>query len=291
MIPPKLSIPQGRPIPIKSLCEALKSPPSTIGFIQDDCSEYHLSLSSSGALTQTNTLDQLLATTSADQALPRLKRRQRYRLALTLASSFVQLGGTAWLASNAAGGGESKDQQRTQQSETQPLIWSKQSVHFLVPVNVDSAPFVERGFEAPDGPDDRPVGDNTNDEMAVISSIATLGILLLELCFGTAIEAHPARLRFPRCDDGSTPSHLRAAFDLVAALEWLKDVHDEAGADFADAVEWCLAGCRRGVGTTASGGVSRQGIAGEGAQGGAPWRRGVLEKVVAPLERCYGYLG
>jgi len=36
---------------------------------------------------------------------------------------------------------------------------------------------------------------------------------------------------------------MRAALDLIAALEWLKDVNDEAGADYTKAVEWCLAGC------------------------------------------------
>lgn len=102
-----------------------------------------------------------------------------------------------------------------------------------------------------------------------VAGIACLGILLLELCFGRAIEHHPSRLVLP---GGIGEEQMRAALDLIAALEWLKDVNDEAGADYTEAVEWCLAGCRT--------------LPSDGS-----WRKLMVEKVVEPLERCYKYLG
>ncbi|KAI1122743.1 hypothetical protein F5Y10DRAFT_253431 [Nemania abortiva] len=99
-----------------------------------------------------------------------------------------------------------------------------------------------------------------------IASIASLGILLLELCFGMSIDQHPSRLIYPNGDKKSN-----AAFDLVTALEWLKDVNEEAGGDYSEVVEWCLTGCR----TAPSNGA---------------WRKLMVEKVVVPLERCCQYL-
>jgi hypothetical protein len=101
-----------------------------------------------------------------------------------------------------------------------------------------------------------------------VAGIASLGILLLELCFGQAIERHPSWLALP---NAAVEEQVRAGLALVAALEWLKEVHDEAGGDYTEAVEWCLAGCRT--------------MPGDGS-----WRKLMLERVVEPLERCYGYL-
>jgi hypothetical protein len=103
-----------------------------------------------------------------------------------------------------------------------------------------------------------------------VAGIACLGILLLELCFGRAIETHPSRIVFPNGE--KMDEQTRAALDLIAALEWLKEVNDEAGADYTDAVEWCLAGCRT--------------LPSDGS-----WRRRMMQKVIEPLERCYRYLG
>ncbi|KAF2007648.1 hypothetical protein P154DRAFT_407825, partial [Amniculicola lignicola CBS 123094] len=65
----------------------------------------------------------------------------------------------------------------------------------------------------------------------------SLGILLLELCFGRRLEDHPLRKRHPRGDPDS-----KQAFDLMAAMQWSKNVHDEGGSDYAMAVKWCFLG-------------------------------------------------
>ncbi len=123
-------------------------------------------------------------------------------------------------------------------------------------------PFVSRDFASVTLP-------SSTQDVHDVAGITSLGIVLLELCFGRLIEQHPARIKFPTVEDGQ----INGAFDLLAALEWLKEVNDEAGPEFADSIGWCLAGCR-----TLS----------KGSDGA--WRRQMLEKVVEPLDRCYKYL-
>jgi hypothetical protein len=60
----------------------------------------------------------------------------------------------------------------------------------------------------------------------------SLGILLLELCFGRRLEDHPQRQRLL-----SGSKEVNQAFDLMAALKWLGGVGDEAGEDYASAVK------------------------------------------------------
>jgi hypothetical protein len=67
----------------------------------------------------------------------------------------------------------------------------------------------------------------------------SLGILLLELCFGRWLEDHPQRQKLP-----SGSKEAKQAFDLVAALEWSKGVGDEGGEDYASAVKWCCTGAK-----------------------------------------------
>ncbi|KAK3367735.1 hypothetical protein B0H63DRAFT_489708 [Podospora didyma] len=188
------------------------------------------------------------------EAKPPLTRRQRYRLSLVLASSFVQLKDTSWLQTP----------------------WDKYGVYFPAATTgkpVLDAPFIVSRF-CPE-PLSEP-GNEASLKVTTLSNghdvagIACLGIMLLELCFGRAIEKHPSRLVLP--NGAVEGEQMRAALDLIAALEWLKDVNDEAGADYTDAVEWCLAGCRT--------------KAGDGS-----WRKLMVERVVDPLERCYKYLG
>ncbi|KAK0616330.1 hypothetical protein B0T14DRAFT_245057 [Immersiella caudata] len=180
-----------------------------------------------------------------------LTRRQRYRLSLVLASSFVQLKDTSWIQGP----------------------WDKRTVHFPSThkgqADLDS-PFIISRFRGSHQIASRLPTEGTTPNENDVAGIACLGILLLELCFGRPIEKHPSRLVIPGGGEGE---QIRAALDLIAALEWLKEVNDEAGADYTEAVEWCLAGCRT---------LSRD---------GGSWRKHMVERVVEPLERCYKYLG
>ncbi|KAI8956284.1 hypothetical protein F4801DRAFT_573809 [Xylaria longipes] len=174
-------------------------------------------------------------------AVKPLTRRQRYHLCLTIASSFVQLKDTPWLQTS----------------------WGKDAVYFSRAEDQNTllldSPFIVQPFSSKSPKTTAGAGHD-------VAGIASLGIVLLELCFGRSIDQHPSRPRVPNEEE-----QVRAAFDLIAALEWLNDVNDEAGVDYSEAVEWCLAGCR----TLPSNGA---------------WRKLMVEKVVMPLERCCHYL-
>ena len=93
-------------------------------------------------------------------------------------------------------------------------------------------------------------------------TFSTLGILLLELCFGVAFEDTIERAR-------SIPANGPNAFsDLGAAFAWSERVVGEAGPEYAEAVTWCL------------GRISSP-------TKDASWRKELLERVVMPLEQCY----
>ncbi|KAK4694823.1 hypothetical protein P7C71_g2816, partial [Lecanoromycetidae sp. Uapishka_2] len=89
-------------------------------------------------------------------------------------------------------------------------------------------------------------------------------ILLLELCFGVALEDNEIRRNFPTLD-----GEANSALDLVAAMQWCdRDAHDEAGQEFADAIKWCLRPSSIGLG-----GGKEQG-----------WREELWAQVVDPLQ-------
>jgi hypothetical protein len=184
-------------------------------------------------------------------ANPPLTRLQRLSLAVTVASSFIQLAGTPWLKPR----------------------WAKSDIVFLpdspamphTPSLLDR-PFVGRSFVNQHGPKQHDTDDG--ESKATISGsdeitdgFESLGIVLLELCFGKPIEMHPS---WPQLPSGS---------GLLAALEWLKDVAEEAGPEYASAVAWCLIG-----GRTIS--TSR----------GDGWRRVMSNLVVKPLGQCRGHI-
>jgi len=168
-----------------------------------------------------------------------LTRRQRYLIALTLASSHLQLHSTPWISSQ----------------------WSKTDILFLRDsTNPDKIlldqPYISRNF-APT----QSTSDNPNDR-----SLSNLGIMLLELCFGTALEDHEIRQKY---SIGSTPNPF---LDMVAALEWSPRAVEEAGPEFADAILWCL---------------HNMPGSGESDWKLEKWREELFLKVVEPLKYCY----
>ncbi|RYP70252.1 hypothetical protein DL771_005555 [Monosporascus sp. 5C6A] len=215
---------------------------SSAGYLEDDEKRYYVFLESTTAPSWSEasvSLGEILS----GKIKPALTRRQRLYLAVTLASSFVQLRDTPWIS----------------------VPWGKQQVFFSHDGDDTNAllldqPYVVRNFAA------APAKAAALDPGDI--GVSSLGIVLLELCFGYVIEQHPSRLRLPSGEENET---INSAFDLIAALEWLKEVNDEVGADFADAVEWCLAGYRT--------------LPTDGS-----WKRQMLDKVIAPLDRCYNYL-
>ncbi|KAF2009486.1 hypothetical protein BU24DRAFT_467859 [Aaosphaeria arxii CBS 175.79] len=160
-----------------------------------------------------------------------LTRRKRYWLALTLASSYLQLSSTPWL--------------------TTPL--QKENVLFLHDPKNDESVLLDTPYLC--GEMSKSGATDTVDTMAA------LGIRLLELCFGTSLEQNKFRQQLPAGDATSAP-----LLDYAAALNWSKLVTEEAGPEFAQAVEWCLRAKQLSDGS---------------------WRKDIWTHVIGPLEYCY----
>lgn len=109
----------------------------------------------------------------------------------------------------------------------------------------------------------------STSEISEDRSLSSLGIMLLELCFGVALEDHESRRKYPL---GAEPNPF---LDMAAALEWSPRVVEEAGPEFADAISWCL-----------------HNMPGSGESDGKldKWREELFLKVVEPLKYCYDQL-
>lgn len=162
-----------------------------------------------------------------------LTRRKRYSLALVLASSYLQLSSTPWLDPSLA----------------------KDNIIFL-------EDRIRSGSLMSGHPYVR--GDTSTVSVTPTDGLPNLGIRLLELCFGTPIENCEFRRQFPAGDVGSA-----SLFDRAAAREWVQVAGEEAGPDFAGAIEWCLRA--------------------PNAQD-EEWRRDLWAHVIVPLEACHKHM-
>ncbi|WPB02465.1 uncharacterized protein RHO25_007101 [Cercospora beticola] len=170
----------------------------------------------------------------------RLTRVERYGIALTLASSHLQLHSTPWL------------QQR----------WTCEDVRF--PTSSDGATVTLHG--EPYILADLSGTANGSHQTTKDRSFSTLGIVLLELCFGNRLEDHPLWSN-PAFAVGKSDPMIRQA----VACEWMDDVQGEAGEEYATAVTWTL----------------RQAPVAVKDDG---WRADFAQNVVQPLQRYYEYL-
>lgn len=136
-----------------------------------------------------------------------LSRRHRYYIAYTLASSHVQLHPTPWLKTK----------------------WSKKDILFLYNTDAPETicieqPFISRSLS-------KAIQINTpistqpyTNTYTFQDSVRALGILLLELCFGTAIEDHRMRRNLNTDDE-----QLLQVINYGVATKWCRDVVEEAG--------------------------------------------------------------
>jgi hypothetical protein len=234
--------------PISQLCESLAkltTDGSCCGYLVDEDRRYYIYSTSGPHVNHTSvTLAQILQ----GDIQPRPTRRQRYAVSLILASSFLQLLDSPWLST----------------------AFDKSEICFLSDssdpnVLLLDEPHVTRAFESMCAP--KASGQATKPPSdAFRDALDRLGILLLELCFGSTLQSQPCRKRWPEGDDELQ----RACFDVMAARNWQCEVNEEAGEDYSEAVAWCLGGNRS-----------------------APpdrWRQDMMKKVVQPLQRCRDYL-
>ncbi|KAF7509479.1 hypothetical protein GJ744_008042 [Endocarpon pusillum] len=222
--------------PIVELCQLLgdKECGKCMGIIGHDDETYHLHPFTKRKRPDQSsplTLDYILSINFNGY----LTRRQRYSIALLLASSVAQLQFTAWL--------------RTGLKKEDIFFFPCEDDDCSVPYH---EPFIRQGF-----PLHHPATSNAE---ANNCNFYSLGILLMELCFGRRLEDHPFRKRHP-AEAGET----KQAFDLMAALKWSQSVGDEGGDEYASAVKWCFTGANNA---------------------NQSWRGEIIKNVIRPLEMC-----
>jgi hypothetical protein len=222
--------------PAIRLCELLRSSDysNCVGIIGHDEEEYHLHPFSKRKEPENESLLTLDFILSQDFE-GSLSRRERYSIALLLASSVAQLQFTPWL--------------RTGLTKECILFFSDLDHNNIA----FGEPFIRQGFATEQT-------SATNFDVGECNFFS-LGILLLELCFGKRLQDHP--LRRKHADTGNADA--KQAFDLMAAIQWSRGVCDEGGEDYDAAVKWCFTG---------AGDVSKN------------WRAEMIKNVIRPLEMC-----
>lgn len=180
-------------------------------------------------------------------------RKAIYTIAFIIASSFLQLLDSPWLPSTASS-----------------RAFDKLSIVFLAdPSNPNiyllNRPQISRMLkELASNDDSSTVQSRVAPQRSADFSapLARLGITLLELCFRSPLERQHCRMGWP---PGSNDREMEG-FDILAARDWLSEVAEETGSDYAAAVSWCLLGNKTVPADR--------------------WREEMLREVVKPLQRC-----
>lgn len=243
-----LALPPMQPEEIKDLCRAIATrgrSGSFLGALMDD--EQHFSVHHKTSKIQKDLDRTVLRELTLEELLRnpptglKLVKRQRWKIALSIASAYLQLHASPWIQNG----------------------WRRQEIYFW---------YDDRKglfYEQPQIPGkcirDNPPNPGNSDE-----SIWTLGITLLEICSGWALEDEPECQRYSPPD--GQPNMI---FDRAAATEWCRNTEGELGTPFADAIHWCL-------GHSAS---KRHMEIND-----KEWRQGLFVHVVQPLAESYEML-
>ncbi|KAK5682956.1 hypothetical protein LTS10_004484 [Elasticomyces elasticus] len=138
----------------------------------------------------------------------RLKRSDRYRIALAVASSHLQLHSTSWARKQ----------------------WEAHDIRFPCSGPNASDIMFDRPYVSADFTDNAP-----KPAPATERSFACLGIMLMELLFGVGLEDHELWSNPGFCDNQNT-----SLYRQMVAREWADTVEGKAGPDLSAAVMWCL---------------------------------------------------
>ncbi|QYS94594.1 hypothetical protein H0G86_001923 [Trichoderma simmonsii] len=214
------------------------------GYVSDqDCRYYVYNIPHNSANVMPSvTLDQILQ----GEIHRVFSRSQRYTLSLIIASTYLQLLESPWLSPS---------------PKRADFIFPKGNSDSTL-VEIDQ-PYISQSFRLMNKQDALSTSENS---FHFAGALDHLGILLLELCFCRILEDQPWRKRLPAGKNNIE----KAGYDILAAREWQCQVNEEAGADYAEAVSWCLGGNRS--------------VAPE------KWRQEMLRRVIRPLERSRNYL-
>ena len=239
-----------RTVSITDMCSSFakcKSVDENLGVLEDDQSDDQYLLRLQKILSErpqdSVTLEMLLKGTGGI----RLDRRQRYKIAYTLVISHLQLYLSPWLSTH----------------------WSKNDIVFVKDPDTGCLKLEEPYLVRDVKQTDHSLGS------AYVNSdrlLQTMGILLIELCFGAVLEDHEMRKQYSANNVGRDNNlDLVAALDLAVALEWSRSVGGESGELYSNAVQWCLRGQVTGAGDD-------------------KWREELFSNVVAPLRSCHDQL-
>ena len=240
-----LALPPIQPEEIRDLCGTIATRArsgSCLGALMDQ--DRHFSMYSrpsklqkdlDGAILQEITLEQLLRSPPANF---RLENRQKYLIARSVASAYLQLHASPWIGSD----------------------WRRQEIYFWYDATNGKL------YEQPQI-SSRRLKDNTSIPLRHDESIWTLGIALLEICSGVALEDEP------QCQEYLTVNgQPNSIFHCAAAMQWCRSVEGQIGTPFADAIYWCL----RHPASKRHMELNDQ-----------EWREGLFVNVVEPIAKCY----
>lgn len=180
---------------IDNLCYVISCANPTsdcLGYLTDGAQEHEVHQLTSDILVEGQyvSLEDLLSGTVCG----RLSRQQRYRLALTLASSLLQLQTTPWLSGK---------------MNKRNIFFYRHGIKVIV-----EHPYIKHSFQSSKDVD--MASSSTVDRLAVRNSLSNLGILLLELCFGQTIETQ--ELRKPYLGPDGKPGEYT---DYMTARDWV----------------------------------------------------------------------
>ncbi len=179
-------------------------------------------------------LENLLDSSSSPIQLYKLlfSKRQRYYSALVLASSMLQLHATPWL-DNAFDKTRiffRIDPYKNPSPSLQKVLGGPYVVRTFAPSRQQDQP-MERGAESAGFA----AATTPNAQASSKELLLRLGVVMLELVFGRAVEAHPVYQAL-----SSAAAMQRQWADCAAATVWCKDVADEAGHGFHSAIARCI---------------------------------------------------
>lgn len=139
-----------------------------------------------------------------------LKRSDRFKIALAVASSHLQLHSTPWASRQ----------------------WEAADIRFPMEIEEKAGIMFDKPFVSTDFNATLPAEERSPKKTD--KSFACLGIMLLELLFGICLEDHNLWLTLGQ------ENKANIIFRLMVARQWADEVEDEAGEEYSAAVMWCL---------------------------------------------------
>ncbi|KAH7370572.1 hypothetical protein BKA65DRAFT_471771 [Rhexocercosporidium sp. MPI-PUGE-AT-0058] len=211
---------------IENLCHAIQDPlpGKSLGCLIDEKENRHEFISNDFPRTTSQnediiTLEEVLKEDA--MKIHRFPPEKRAHVATILASSLLQLQRTHWLKDN----------------------WTKRDIFF---VTRDSKPIFDQPYLSQDflslkshseGTSSPPPNPAPPPHFQTKTSLESLGILLIELCFGTHIESHQHKVQLRPLSPNSQPNH---AFNLAIAHAWTWEEIWAENSLYPDPITSCL---------------------------------------------------